>query len=141
MPFFLSTEHMKTFPVFVELYDKHGNMFQVRVLKSSIDCYFTDGWNRLADVYDLCNGGSVKMVLVRHDRFLIEVFNRMGQKISCHGPPKMLKLGQPPLIPGENELNLDPLDHSVYLGHNPILVYTLHKTLIPQDISTIYLVC
>lgn len=141
MPYFLSNEHMKTFPVFVELCDKHGNMFQVRVLKSNVDCYFTDGWKQLADIYDLRNGGKVKMILVRHDRLLIEVSNRMGINLSCNGPPRILRLNHQPVIRGEDDINFEQLDHSVYLGHNPISVFTLHKSLIPQDISTIYLVC
>lgn len=132
---------MKNFPTSVELYDKHGNMFEVSVLKSSVDCYFTNGWSGLSEVYDLSDGGKIKMTVVRHDRLLIEVSNRLGINLQCHGPPKILRLNQQPSAPEENDSHYDRLDHSVYLGHNPILVYRLQKSLISQDITTDFLVC
>jgi hypothetical protein len=121
---------------YVILQDPKRNNIQIAVERKNNKIYFTHGWSRLRDFYDLAAGGWVTLLYISPLLFHIKVRKITGLEVIYpeSTPPSNLLLLQ---NPGEQPAS----GHVAYFSAPKTYIHTLHKTLTKHDIESGALVC
>jgi hypothetical protein len=116
---------------YVILQDPKRNNIQIAVEKKNNKIYFTQGWSRLRDFYDLAAGGWVTLLYISPILFHIKVRRITGLEViypESTPPSNLLLLEKPNEQPSSGPV--------AYFSVPKTYFHVLHKTLTSEDIHS-----